>query len=286
MIESIGPFLPLLLGAAAFLLFMAWAGTRKVEEVPPADGPATEPPVRAAATATAELGPYRAALDAAGVRDPAKQLSFAAIHAGATIGGAALGPVLAGPDAPLLATLLLAGLGAFVGWWLPRSWLEARRTRRRVEMATDLPVALDLLQIGLEGGMGLHAAWGAVCSSLSGANDALAGEMRRIEIEVGFGSSWGHALASATERTGLPEFRALGSLLEQTERFGTEMVRMIRVMSDTIRHDAVHALEERAHRASVMLLVPLSGLLLPASLILMFMPPFILLLEGMSRASP
>lgn len=281
MIESIGPFLPLLIGAGTFLAVLALSAARgKAASAAPAAG------APAASPALAKGGPYRRALEAAGLVDPSRQLAFVALHVGATIGGAALGAMLADGDGTLIARTLLAGLGGWLGWWMPRSWLQARRTRRRVEMATDFPVALDLLQIGLEGGMGLQAAWGAVCSSLCGANDPLALEMRRIEMEVGFGSSWGHALASATARTDVPEFRALGSLLEQTERFGTEMVQMIRVMSDTIRHDAVHALEERAHRASVMLLVPLSGLLLPASLILMFTPPFILLLEGMSRASP
>jgi hypothetical protein len=144
----------------------------------------------------------------------------------------------------------------------------------------------NVLIVGAGGGMGLHAAWAAVAANLSGSRSGLAQEMRRVEVEVGFGNGWAASLADATTRTGLPEFRALGSLLEQTERFGTEMAQMIRVMSDSLRHDEVQTLEERAHRASVMLLVPLSGLLLPGSLILMFAPPFMLLLEGMNSATP
>jgi hypothetical protein len=61
---------------------------------------------------------------------------------------------------------------------------------------------------------------------------------------------------------------------------------MIAVMSDSLRHEEVQALEERAHRASVMLLLPLAGLLLPGSLLLMFAPPFILLMEGIGGATP
>jgi pilus assembly protein TadC len=110
--------------------------------------------------------------------------------------------------------------------------------------------------------------------------------MQQIELEVRFGGSWSTALAAASGRTGLAEFSALGSLLDQTERFGTEMARMIAVMSDSLRHEEVQALEERAHRASVMLLLPLAGLLLPGSLLLMFAPPFILLMEGIGGATP
>lgn len=281
------PFLPLLVGVAAFVAFVGWFSLAARTAAAGADGDA----VGAESTRPLVLGApsvsgYRRALESAGISEPGARTAFGLLHAASVVAGVALGAVLAGAGSPPVAMVVLAALGGFLGWWIPRSWLQARITRRRVEMATDFPVALDLLQIALEGGMGLHAAWNAVIEGMSGANDPLAEEMRRIEIEVGFGSRWGTALAAATDRTGLPEFRALGSLLEQTERFGTEMVQMVRVMSDTIRHDAVHALEERAHRASVLLLIPLSGLLLPGSLILMFVPTFALLIEGMSQATP
>lgn len=232
-------------------------------------------------------GQYRRSLSDAGILKPGAQIGFAAFHAAAPIGGALGGLWLAaGTEGTGTALTTMAALGGWVGWWLPRSWLQSRRTQRRIEMVTEFPVALDLLQIALEGGMGLHAAWAAVAANLSGSRSGLSQEMRRIEVEVGFGNSWAASLSDATERTGLPEFRTLGSLLEQTERFGTEMAQMIRVMSDSLRHDEVQMLEERAHRASVLLLVPLSGLLLPGSLILMFAPPFMLLIEGMESATP
>jgi tight adherence protein C len=287
MSAGILPFMPLLVGVAAFVAYMAWSTLAARAAVAGADGSAAGAVAAGAGAARAPAASrYRRALDAAGIGEPRAQATFALIHAGSMLVGAVLGVLAAGAEPAPAAVAVLAALGAFLGWWIPRSWVQARITRRRVEMATDFPVALDLLQIALEGGMGLHAAWSAVADGLSGANDPLAEEMRRIELEVGFGARWGTALSSATDRTGLPEFRALGSLLEQTERFGTEMVQMVRIMSDTIRHDAVHALEERAHRASVLLLIPLSGLLLPGSLILMFVPTFALLIEGMSRATP
>lgn len=279
MSELPGWLVPAALGAFAFVAFLAFS---RVGRAAPqaAAGPGAPP-------RSVPRGRYARMLAAAGMPDARSRSIFALIHAGSVLAGAAAGAWLAsGPDSALVAKVILVTLGSWVGWWIPMSWVHGRATQRRVDMLTEFPVALDLLQIALEGGMSLDAAWADVGGQLSRSRGGLAQEMRHVELEVRFGGSWSVALAAATERTGLAEFGALGSLLEQTERFGTEMARMIAVMSDSLRHDDVQALEERAHRASVLLLLPLAGLLLPGSLILMLAPPFILLVEGIGGATP
>lgn len=177
------------------------------------------------------------------------------------------------------ASLMLAALGAVAGWMMPSSWLDARRSRRRTEIASEFPVMLDLLQISLQGGMGLPAAWAAVAQGLGGASEALAQEMRRVEIEVGFGRGWTAALDETSTRTGVREFRSLGSLLQQSERFGSDLSSTMRVLSDSLRHEEMQALEERAHHASIRMLFPLGALMLPATLMLVIAPMLILLFE-------
>ncbi|NBX26249.1 MAG: type II secretion system F family protein [Planctomycetes bacterium] len=194
--------------------------------------------------------------------------------------------VTAGPDASGLGVTLMAGLGAAIGWWLPRAWLEGRRERCRMEIASDFPVMLDLLQISLNGGLGLPAAWATVTASLRGTSDALAREMRRVDLESGFGVGWSASLAAAAERTGVAEFRSLGSLLGQTQRFGTELSRTIQVLADSLRHEEMQSLEERAHRASVRMLLPLAGLVLPPTILVVAGPLFMMLLEGLRAATP
>lgn len=271
------PLIPASIGVAVFIAFVAVARLGRVDQAQP--GPARAKP--------APRGRYARTLAAAGFSTPGAVLLFATAHAAAVVAGLLVGTWLAsGPDAALAARVILVLLGAWVGWWIPMSWVQARATQRRIELLTEFPVALDLLQIALEGGMGLDAAWADVGAQLARLPGGLAHEMRHVELEVRFGAPWGSALEAATDRTGLAEFRSLGSLLEQTQRFGTEMAKMISVMSESLRHEDVQAIEERAHRASVMLLLPLAGLLLPGSLILMFAPPFILLVEGISGATP
>jgi tight adherence protein C len=201
----------------------------------------------------------------------------------AGVSGAVTGALVAGSlDSSLGATLMLAALGGVAGWMMPSSWLEARRARRRTEIAAEFPVMLDLLQISLQGGMGLPAAWSAVAQGLGAASEALAQEMRRVEIEVGFGRGWTDALDETSTRTSVREFRSLGSLLQQSERFGSDLSSTMRVLSDSLRHEEMQALEERAHQASIRMLFPLGALMLPATLMLVIAPMLILLFEQLA----
>jgi tight adherence protein C len=148
-------------------------------------------------------------------------------------------------------------------------------------MQADFPIMLDLLQISMQGGMGLHAAWATSAATLEGSGELLAREMRQIDIAVGMGQPWGPALEEATERTGIAEFRSLGSLLGQTQRFGTGVADMIRVLCDSLRHDEVQALEELAHRRTVRMLAVLASVLLPATLMIIFLPLLFIALDAL-----
>ena len=182
--------------------------------------------------------------------------------------------------------IFLAGcMGAVIGWWIPRSWLEWRVAKRRIEIVSDFPIMLDLLQISVQGGMSLPNAWETVANTLESASDAIAQEMRWINLEVGFGVRWGESLMAATERTGVTQFRSLGSLLEQTERFGTGMSLMIQVLCDSLRHEEIQVLEERAHQASVKMLVPLAAMMLPGTILLIFGPIVLMMVDVLQNAT-
>jgi tight adherence protein C len=93
------------------------------------------------------------------------------------------------------------------------------------------------------------------------------------------------ALARASDRTGIGELRSLGSLLGQTERFGSDLARTLEVMADSLRHEEMQTIEERAHRASVKMLFPLAALMLPATLLLIVAPLLLLLFEALMKAT-
>lgn len=245
---------------------------------------ASRPAAAASAPGNASRPPQtlRDRLAGAGIATRGGLIAFLCVQGLAMAGGAAVGARVANSIDPDSVTV---AVGAFAGvvlaLFLVSSWLESRRERRRIEIAAEFPLMLDLLRVCLQGSMGLPAAWAAVRSALEGGSDTLAKEMRRIDLEVGFGGRWSDSLRAAGDRTGVAEFRSLGSMLEQTARFGAELSGAVGGLADSLRHSEIQTLEERAHRASVKMLVPLAVLMLPASILLIAGPMVMMLLEAL-----
>jgi hypothetical protein len=57
-------------------------------------------------------------------------------------------------------------------------------------------------------------------------------------------------------------------------------------LSDSLRNEEIESLEERAHRAAVLMLLPISMLLLPATLLLIAAPLLTMVLETIEGANP
>ncbi len=272
-------------GGATFasVMFTAWAVRRDAERRRAAERPRLWSEDDAP---KGRIEAYRRELAGAGLRPGSDRVSFVLVHALCILSGALGGALLAQrSEGSLAATVLLSILGGLFGWWIPQLWLESQRKLRQLEITAEFPVMLDLLQISVQGGLSLPAAWKSASTGLDERSATLADEMRRVDLEIDFGTPWTRALDSATARTGVEEFRSLGILLEQTERFGTEMARAIAVMADSLRHADLQALEERAHEASVKMLFPLALFLLPATLWLMIGPLLSLLFETLERTT-
>jgi hypothetical protein len=60
---------------------------------------------------------------------------------------------------------------------------------------------------------------------------------------------------------------------------------MIVVLSDSLRIAELESLEERANRASVLVLVPIGALLLPSMLMLLVIPSLVMLLEAVQSVN-
>jgi len=58
------------------------------------------------------------------------------------------------------------------------------------------------------------------------------------------------------------------------------------VQCDALRHEEIESIEERAHRASVKVVVPLVGLLLPATILVTFVPLLIMVIGALAEVSP
>ena len=222
----------------------------------------------------------------AGYRPDREGWTFMLAFVLAGFSGAGLGFIASESSQRRPEIVLIGLLGGFaIGIILPIIWLRGRAGQRVRTLNVDFAMMLDLLQLALLGGQSLSAAWSTVTESIREGMPQLASEMRAVKIEVSVGRGWEEALEATADRSGCEDFKFLGRILEQSERFGTDLSQGIGAQADSIRHEEFQAIEERAHRESVRMLFPMILLLLPATLLLLIGPLVLLLLEALNNVN-
>lgn len=183
------------------------------------------------------------------------------------------------PTRALLAALTL-GLVGLIG---PSFWLDRRKAARQRAFRRALPDALDVLVICLEGGLSLPGALRRVASELRTAHPQLARELNIVQREVQLGHTPGEALLSFAERADLEELRSLASVISQAEKYGSSLVKALRVHAETLRQKRLHYAEELAQKAAVKVLFPTLLLIFPGILLVVLGPAVIKIGEMLLR---
>ncbi len=169
-----------------------------------------------------------------------------------------------------LAGRLVAGfvLGASGGL----AWLHFQASGRCNRIARDLPGFVDLLLLGLEGGMGLTAAMAEAARRLEG---PLGEELAEVDRRAALGLSRSEALKAMAERLDLRELTSLVNLLHQAEALGSGVTRAVSAISQRLRTSRVLEAERRVGEAPVKMLFPLVFCLFPSVLVLLVGPVLI-----------
>lgn len=203
-------------------------------------------------------------------------------HAGRTRERAVLrrglhGPAAASGLAGLAVALVVGGwvglvLAPFVtgGTFRVISQLEpAAVRRRRLRIAADLPLAVDLLVACLTAGRPISSAAGVVGEAVGG---PLAHELRRISARIELG---GHPLSvwsdAGRDRALAPLARALVRALDT----GSPPAASLSSLADDLRRDRRAKAEESAHRVAVHSAGPLGLCFLPAFVLVGVVPTVI-----------
>jgi tight adherence protein C len=84
-------------------------------------------------------------------------------------------------------------------------------------------------------------------------------------------------------RTDLEELRNLAAIIVQSERFGTSVVKALRIHADTLRLQRQQRAEELAQKASVKILFPTLLCIFPAIFIVILGPAAFQILTVFSR---
>lgn len=171
-----------------------------------------------------------------------------------------------------------------IGLYLPALFLRMAITDRQKKISKSLPNALDMIMVCVESGQGLDAAVHQVAVEMHLSAPEISEEMQLTSLELRAGKSRVDAFKNLGIRTGVDEVKALGALLVQTDRFGTNLVSALRSHADGTRTKRRQKLEEEAAKTSVKLILPLIFFIFPAILVVMGGPAMIRIIRVLMPA--
>ena len=218
-----------------------------------------------------EMSRLRLRLSRAGFRQPAAPILYSAVEVLLPVAAALVPLLVLGLRRGWIAALII-GLFAF---FLPGLVVEHAASRRRREIENGLPDALDLLVVCIEAGSGLDQAIVKTSDELVIAYPTLAEELKTLTTEIRAGKPRMDAFKSLAQRTKVDDVRALVSMLQQTDRFGTSVGQALRTHADTSRTKRRQRAEERAQKVGVKLVFPLVLFFFPAFYVVVLGPAVI-----------
>jgi tight adherence protein C len=219
----------------------------------------------------------------AGLYRPTSKTEFLGIRNGLIVlalVGAGLAAVAFGPKEPLMAYYaVLAGLLlAALAWAIPRLVLQYMGRRRVRAVNESLPFAMDMLTMTMEGGLTMRDALYHVSRELFFAHPAMAVELLIIRRHAEL-SSLDNAFDQFAKRVDTPEVTSLAALIRQGQRLGSDVVTSINEFADSLRLKRRQTADARSSSAAVQMLFPLTLLMVPAVMIILWGPAILELIN-------
>jgi len=171
-----------------------------------------------------------------------------------------------------LMTLVFAGLGFF----LPALWLGSKIRTRQSNIVKSMPDALDLLTVCVEAGLAFDQAMKKVAEKW---DNELSAAFARVLQEIQLGRLRREALRDMSNRIEVPDMTSFVAAIIQAETLGVSMAKILRIQSDQMRTRRRQRAEEKAHQASIKMLIPMVFLIFP-SIWVVLMGPAVLQFVG------
>jgi len=211
----------------------------------------------------------------AGYRGPNAIIGFAFARFALSIGFFALSFVVIAAwkdfPYPLQVKILIMGVAAVIGFYLPKTLVTNSGQKRQVELNSGFADALDLMVICVEGGLSVEGAFDRVTEEIADKSPLLAQEFGLTSAELAYLGDRHKAYTNFAERTGLPAIKSLSTTLMQSEKYGTPVGQALKVLSQERRQERMALAEKKGAALPAMLTVPM---------ILFFLPPLFMVVIG------
>lgn len=176
-------------------------------------------------------------------------------------------------------TLLMTVVFAALGFFLPALWLGSKIGTRQANIIKSLPDALDLLTVCVEAGLAFDQAMKKVAEKW---DDELSLAFARVLQEIQLGRLRRDALRDMANRIELSDVTSFVAAIIQAETLGVSMAKILRIQSDQMRVRRRQRAEEKAHQASIKMLIPMVFLIFP-SIWVVLLGPAVLQFIGSDR---
>ena len=163
---------------------------------------------------------------------------------------------------------VLCGIGFFV----PTMWLRGEIDERRQAITEAFPNALELIQIGVEAGLGFDQALMRVANEIRPVAPDLCDEILLAQNEIQAGRDRDKALLHMARRTGVDEVTSFVNVVLQSARFGTPMSDALKTYAEEMRTTRELKAQEKANKLPVQMSAVMAALMLPAILMLTLGP--------------
>ena len=193
----------------------------------------------------------------------------------------ALISLIAAGDSTGVVMAILAGAG--IGHLLPDRILRSTHTRRDRYIRGSLPIALELMILGLEAGQSLDSVVSETARELDESHPELAEEFNLVLMEMLASRSRQEALRGLVERNTEPELKRIAQVLIDGDRFGTGLATALRNQLRFLRTRMRQSAQEQARKVSVKLVFPIFFLIFPAILLVTLGPALILVFSALSK---
>ncbi|HLF28812.1 MAG TPA: type II secretion system F family protein [Anaerolineae bacterium] len=188
--------------------------------------------------------------------------------------------VLTVANAEIGMRLLMTVVFAALGFFLPALWLGSKIRSRQNNIVKSLPDALDLLTVCVDAGLAFDQAIKKVTEKW---NNELSHAFARLLQEIQLGRLRREAMRDMANRMEVTDVTSFVAAIIQAETLGVSISKILRIQSDQMRMRRRQRAEEKAHQASIKMLIPMVFLIFPSIWVVLLGPA---ILQAISTDTP
>jgi tight adherence protein C len=178
-------------------------------------------------------------------------------------------------------TLFWIFAGLVVGYMAPDFWLTRAMSRRKKKIRRSMPDAIDLMVICVDAGLGLDQALLRIGEELATSHKEINEEFTQVHLEQRAGKMRLEAWQSLAARTQIEEINAFVSMLVQSDRFGTPIIKALGRFSEELRTKRRQHAEEAAAKTKIKIIFPLVLFIFPCLFIVLLAPALLAIGAGL-----